>query len=83
MNEENMIWKNRYEILKARISDIEIETRQERLPKETERAWKIADRIFVSFLHDVCDSEESAIKIFGEGNYDVYRLEKAADKADD
>src|SRR5574343_874635 len=74
------LWKRRYEDLKQFMADAEHEISKMQFEKTEERAWDPPDTIYVSFAFDVCDSEEHAIENFGEGNYDVYRLEKRSPK---
>lgn len=69
------IWKQKYERLVARITDIELEVREE--PYEhTKRAFIQANRMYVSFNLDCVDSKEKADELWGEGNYDVFDLNK-------
>lgn len=76
MNKENILWKRKFECLVARLDDIKIEVDRATFENAHCRVWEVMETIYVSFELDICDSEERAIEFFGEGNYDVYKLER-------
>lgn len=76
-----LVWKNRFEVLINELNDIEIRVKNMNLHRMEKRLLEDADEIYVSFGYDVvATSEEEAIKNFGEGNYDVYRIHKRSPK---
>lgn len=76
MSKDGALWKQRYERLKQFIEDAHIEIENSDLEVSTTRAWDPPQILYVSFSYEVCDNEEHARETFGEGNYDVYRLER-------
>lgn len=80
MKGEEPLWKQRFERLASELDDMQITIRKEILQVTATRAWDPPDRVYISFCFDVCSDEEHALKEFGKGNYDIYRLEKASPK---
>lgn len=76
VNKQEMIWKQKYERLVSRLQDIEIEVRNEAYEVAPSRAFVQANRMYVSFHLDAVDSKEKADELWGEGNYDVFDLNK-------
>lgn len=73
---DEALWKQRFEMLVARIDDLKLEVRRGDFEKNEERAWDSCEVIYVSFCWDVVSEEAKAIELFGEGNYDTYYLGK-------
>lgn len=73
-----MIWKKRFDKLKSEVTTLAEKAEMEVGPFECppERAFMQSRRIFVNFDYHVVDSEEYAKDNWGEGNYDVYDLNK-------
>lgn len=76
MKAEEVIWKNKYEQLKQLFKDMEFDIRHAGFEKADRRACEVAKTVYVSFAYDVCDSEETAIELYGAGKYDTYELVK-------
>lgn len=81
---EDVLWKQRFDILKTRTFEI---VSQDEL-REIERCDKphsvLPDLIYVSFNWDVISTtEKKAIEVFGKDNYDIFRLWKKSIKHDD
>jgi hypothetical protein len=70
------VWKQRFESLCAWLDDAKITIEKEPFIQCDERCWDAADEIYVSFGNDVVDDETKAKELFGEDNYDVYRLHR-------
>ncbi len=77
-SEVESLWKHRYERLVALMQDMEIESRNSILENEHARAFEVSPKIYMSFCLDVVFSEEKAISLWGDGNYDVYAIEREA-----
>lgn len=82
LNAQNneLYWKLRYNKLCSDIQAIHEQVNEFHVEVETRRVWTLCDFIYVSFNYECTDSEEIAIKNFGEGNYDIYRHWKSFDK---
>lgn len=77
-SKDEAMWKQRFERLAQAMDDLKYTIANEGFERCESRAWEPMDQVFVSFGLDVCDSEDKAIELYGEGNYDVYRLERLA-----
>lgn len=77
---DEALWKQRYEKLAQFMADAKYEIEREGFDRCESRAWDPPQTVYVSFAFDVCDTEAYAIKNFGEGNYDVYRLQSVSPK---
>jgi hypothetical protein len=81
MDKQNCLWKQRYEMLKQFLADAEFDIRDRGFEAATKRAWDAPETVCVSFAFDVCSDEDTAIKLYGAGKYDVYTLKRRAEDA--
>lgn len=77
--EKEIIWKQRYEKLKADICDLVESVDGSQLEKMDHRVHCCMEYIYVSYDLDVVHFEKKAIELWGPGKYDIYRLWKSGD----
>lgn len=85
MTENEILWKRKFEKLKFKIIDLaeRVECRDNDFCPPTERAFVQANRVYVSFDFEVTSNKKFADDNWGEGNYDVYDLNRELSPFDD
>jgi len=78
MGSENTYWKNKFDELRRAIANLgeELERRRHPAPPPRGRELIQSRRLYINFVQEICDSKEYADDNWGEGNYDVYDLNK-------
>ena len=77
--EQEILWKQRFESLEADVREMICKTRIAEIVKDDKRVWQESELLYISFGHDICDTEKQAQKLWGN-NYDTYRLWKRAEE---